>query len=73
MLNKLFQYYSSEENNKINKKNKYISSIKYNYKNSSSNFDSIENKKSSKFPQSDEGHNTVEIMKDTMKMVLILF
>ena len=65
MLNKLFQYYSSEENNKINKKNKYISSINYNYKNSSSNFDSIEIKKSNKFAQSDEGDNTVEIMKDT--------
>lgn len=56
MLNKLFQYYSSETNNSIYKNNK----------NSSSNFDTNENKINSKDIQSDEGENTMEIMKDNI-------
>ena len=56
MLNKLFQYYSSETNNSIYKNNK----------NSSSNFDTNENKINSKDIQSDEGENTIEIMKDNI-------
>ena len=56
MLNKLFQYYSSETNNSIYKNNK----------NNSSNFDTNENKINSKDIQSDEGENTIEIMKDNI-------
>ncbi len=56
MLNKLFQYYSSETNNSIYKNNK----------NNSSNFDTNENKINSKDIQSDEGENTMEIMKDNI-------
>lgn len=63
MLNKLFQYYSSETNSSINKNNKYTSSN--NYKNSSIDFDTIENKKNGKYEHSDSGNNTIEMMKDT--------
>ena len=63
MLNKLFQYYSSVSNNNNNyRNNKYMSSI--NYKNSSSDFDTIENKKINN-ENSDSGLNTIDIMKDT--------
>ena len=63
MLNKLFQYYSSETNSSINKKNNYTGSN--NYKNSSIDFDTIENKKNGKYEHSESGNNTIEMMKDT--------
>ena len=61
-LNKLFQYYSSEANNAKYKNSKYTHS---NYRNSSADFNSIENKKMSKYEQNDSGNNTIEIMKNT--------
>ena len=64
MLNKLFQYYSSETKNTNYKNNKCTSSI--NYKNNSSSlFDNIENKQLSKYENSDSGNNTIELMKES--------
>ena len=63
MLNKLFHYYSSETNSSINKNNKYTSSN--NYKNSSIDFDTNENKKNAKNENNYSVNNTIEIMKDT--------
>ena len=62
MLNKLFQYYSSETNSSINK-NKYTRSN--NYKNSSIDFDTNENKKNTKNKNNYSVNNTIEIMNDT--------
>ena len=63
MLNKLFQYYSSETNSSINKKTNYTGSN--NCKNSSIDFDTNENKKNGKYEHSESGNNTIELMKDT--------
>ena len=64
MLNKLYQYYSSETNNSIFKNKKYAHSI--NYRNSSSNLNTIENKIYNKYENSDLGsNNTIEVIKNT--------
>ena len=64
MLNKLFQYYSSEANNSNYRNNKCSSSI--NYKNNSSELDyTIENKHLNRYDISDSGNNTIELMKDS--------
>ena len=63
MLNKLFQYYSSETNSSINKNNNYTGSN--NYKNSSIDFDTNENKKIGKYEHSESGNNKIEMTKDT--------
>jgi hypothetical protein len=62
MLNQLFHYYSSESKNINNRNNKNISSI--NYKNSTSDFDTIENKKNN-IENMESGFNTVDVIKDT--------
>ena len=63
MLNQLFHYYSSESNN-INKKlnKKYVSSI--NYRNSSSDFDTIEIKKNN-IENNDSCFHTIDLVKNT--------
>ena len=65
MLNKLFQYYSSESNSNNYKTNKYTNSNYY--KNSTSFIDTNENKKSNKFEQSeyDNINNTMDLKKNT--------
>ena len=63
MLNKLYQYYSSETKKNIPKNNEYNHSN--NYRNNSSDYDTFENKKTTKCENSDSGNNTIEKIKST--------